>query len=61
MSNAYVLSHNLMLDKRKFITGRISDLAKDIRLPAVFIEDYNTREFDYVLEGLFNQQGVEVE
>lgn len=53
MSNAYVLSHNLMLKKRKFITGRVSDLAKDVRIPAEFLDNYDVECYDYILEGLF--------
>lgn len=55
MSNAYVLSHNMMEDKKSFITGKVSDLGKDTRLPCEFLENYDTDEYNDVLEVLFER------
>lgn len=54
MSNIYVLSHNLMLKKRKFLSRSIKDLAKTNIFPTSLINDLQTNEYDSYLEELFD-------
>jgi hypothetical protein len=52
MANAYVLSHNLMMTKQRFIK-QISTVKEVNSLPDYFLEDYNTSEYNHILELLF--------
>lgn len=52
MSNAYILSHNLMLKKREFVK-QISKVPEVRNLPSLFLDDYSTTEYDHILELLF--------
>lgn len=52
MANAYVLSHNMMLDKKAFIRA-ISTIPEVKNLPTDFLDNYETKEFDNIIELLF--------